>query len=229
MPVFQVDFANSLVGGGVLKSGSVQEEIQFLMSPELIVARLFTERLGDNECLRITGISGRNAPVLAQDTVTTFPGRDLSTIKQNGTCGKVLLRRLLEMKIVDGSPDAKHVSMCISRDDWKRRYRQIVTLDAVDYKRSPREQYTKGSITRELNKAYVGFSGNPKTAVATGNWGCGAFKGDAKLKALIQLMAAAVCERDLAFFTFRNQEQVSDVKRMHQLLNSKRVSVGESF
>lgn len=51
----QVDFASSWIGGGVLSSGLVQEEILFLMSPELIVSRLFTERLADNECLIITG------------------------------------------------------------------------------------------------------------------------------------------------------------------------------
>lgn len=51
----QVDFASSWIGGGVLGSGLVQEEILFLLNPELIVSRLFTEKLGDNECLIITG------------------------------------------------------------------------------------------------------------------------------------------------------------------------------
>lgn len=50
-----MDFAASKVGGGVLGRGLVQEEIRFLQCPELIVARLFTEKLSDNECLKITG------------------------------------------------------------------------------------------------------------------------------------------------------------------------------
>ncbi|XP_072228491.1 poly(ADP-ribose) glycohydrolase [Leuresthes tenuis] len=53
--MLQVDFAASRIGGGVLGSGLVQEEILFLMNPELIVSRLFTEKLTDNECLIITG------------------------------------------------------------------------------------------------------------------------------------------------------------------------------
>ncbi|XP_013882086.1 poly(ADP-ribose) glycohydrolase isoform X2 [Austrofundulus limnaeus] len=53
--MLQVDFASSWIGGGVLDSGLIQEEILFLMNPELIVARLFTEKLADNECLIITG------------------------------------------------------------------------------------------------------------------------------------------------------------------------------
>ncbi|XP_053267230.1 poly(ADP-ribose) glycohydrolase [Pleuronectes platessa] len=53
--MLQVDFASRWIGGGVLGSGLVQEEILFLMNPELIVSRLFTERLADNECLIVTG------------------------------------------------------------------------------------------------------------------------------------------------------------------------------
>lgn len=55
LPFLQVDFASSWLGGGVLGSGLVQEEILFLMNPEMIVSRLFTEKLDDNECLVVTG------------------------------------------------------------------------------------------------------------------------------------------------------------------------------
>jgi len=54
---FQVDFANKLVGGGVLGRGCVQEEIRFVVFPEMIVSRLFTEELADHECLVVTGLS----------------------------------------------------------------------------------------------------------------------------------------------------------------------------
>ncbi|XP_051269085.1 poly(ADP-ribose) glycohydrolase [Dicentrarchus labrax] len=53
--LLQVDFASSWIGGGILGDGLVQEEILFLINPELIVSRLFTEKLSDNECLIITG------------------------------------------------------------------------------------------------------------------------------------------------------------------------------
>ena len=49
--MLQVDFANEHVGGGVLERGSVQEELFFLKCPELIAAKVFTERLADEECL----------------------------------------------------------------------------------------------------------------------------------------------------------------------------------
>ena len=51
----QVDFANKYIGGGVLGRGCVEEEIRFLICPELIVSRLFTEVLEERECLIMTG------------------------------------------------------------------------------------------------------------------------------------------------------------------------------
>lgn len=53
--LLQVDFANKYLGGGVLNYGCVQEEIRFMICPELLITRLFTEQLDDNECLTIMG------------------------------------------------------------------------------------------------------------------------------------------------------------------------------
>ena len=39
----------------MLGRGCVQEEIRFIICPELIVARLFTECLADNEALLVIG------------------------------------------------------------------------------------------------------------------------------------------------------------------------------
>ena len=52
---FQVDFANKYIGGGVLGEGCVQEEIRFVICPELIVSILLTEVLDHNEAVVITG------------------------------------------------------------------------------------------------------------------------------------------------------------------------------
>lgn len=48
------------------------------------------------------------------------------------------------------------------------------------------EQYRPGHVRRELNKLYTGFycDDDPdfSPAIATGNWGCGAFGGDPVFK-----------------------------------------------
>lgn len=51
----QVDFANKYIGGGVLNHGCVQEEIRFVICPELLVSLLFSERMGSNEAILIRG------------------------------------------------------------------------------------------------------------------------------------------------------------------------------
>lgn len=44
-----------MLGGGVLGWGCVQEEIRFVICPELLVSRLFTEKLGPTEALLMIG------------------------------------------------------------------------------------------------------------------------------------------------------------------------------
>ena len=39
----------------MLGRGCVQEEIRFMICPEMIITRLFTEELGDNEVLIMKG------------------------------------------------------------------------------------------------------------------------------------------------------------------------------
>lgn len=53
--MIQVAFWFRNVGGGVLGYGCVQEEIRYIICPELIVSRLFTEQLNSNEALVVTG------------------------------------------------------------------------------------------------------------------------------------------------------------------------------
>ncbi|XP_051530263.1 poly(ADP-ribose) glycohydrolase-like isoform X2 [Myxocyprinus asiaticus] len=195
----QVDFANRFVGGGVTGSGLVQEEIRFLINPELIAARLFTEALDDNECLIITGSEQFSRYSGYSDTYRWDSNHD------------------------DQTP----------RDEWQRRCTEIVAMDALHY-RNFLQQFHPENMTRELNKAYCAFARpGVKTenlsAVATGNWGCGAFGGDTRLKAVLQLMAAAEAHRDLIYFTFGDRELLRDVHNIHTLITHKHATVGSVF
>ncbi|KAJ0034640.1 hypothetical protein Pint_26047 [Pistacia integerrima] len=51
----QVDFANKYIGGGALHRGCVQEEIRFMINPELIAGMLFLPSMADNEAIEIVG------------------------------------------------------------------------------------------------------------------------------------------------------------------------------
>uniref|UniRef100_A0A8C4ML56 poly(ADP-ribose) glycohydrolase n=1 Tax=Equus asinus asinus TaxID=83772 RepID=A0A8C4ML56_EQUAS len=197
--MLQVDFANRFVGGGVTSAGLVQEEIRFLINPELIVSRLFTEVLDHNECLIITGTEQYSEYTGYAETYRWARSHE------------------------DGS----------ERDDWQRRGTEIVAIDALHFRRSL-DQFVPEKIRRELNKAYCGFlrpgvSSENLSAVATGNWGCGAFGGDARLKALIQILAAAVTERDVVYFTFGDSELMRDIYSMHTFLTERKLTVGEVY
>uniref|UniRef100_A0A7N5ZU89 poly(ADP-ribose) glycohydrolase n=1 Tax=Anabas testudineus TaxID=64144 RepID=A0A7N5ZU89_ANATE len=197
--MLQVDFANMYVGGGVTGHGLVQEEIRFLINPELIVSRLFTEALEYNECLIITGTEQYSK---YSGYAESYKWKDSYT---------------------DETP----------RDDWQRRCTEIVAIDALKY-RNFLDQFLPEKMTRELNKAYCGFFRNNAhskhlSAVATGNWGCGAFGGDTRLKALIQLMAAAEAGRDVAYFTFGDAQLMRDVHEMHTFLTERQVTIGQLY
>lgn len=49
--MLQVDFANRFLGGGVLGWGCVQEEIRFVINPEMIVGMLFCESMNLTEAI----------------------------------------------------------------------------------------------------------------------------------------------------------------------------------
>lgn len=197
--MLQVDFANRMVGGGVTGLGLVQEEIRFLINPELIISRLFTEVLEHNECLIITGT----------EQYSQYSGYADSY--------------KWEASHKDETP----------RDEWQRRCTEIVAMDALKYRHYV-EQFHPDKITRELNKAYCGFvrhgvDTQNLSAIATGNWGCGAFGGDTRLKALVQLMAAAEAGRDVAYFTFGDTALMMDVYKLHTFLKDNHVTVGKLY
>ncbi|KAK4881299.1 hypothetical protein RN001_004618 [Aquatica leii] len=191
--LLQVDFANKYVGGGVLGFGCVQEEIRFLICPELLISRLFTEQLGPTEALLIIGAE-RFSKYKGYGDSFTWAGN-----------------------YNDNTP----------YDNYGRRRTSIVAIDALYFGR-PIEQYNSSCILRELNKAYVGFHSRldgQLPAVATGNWGCGAFHGDPNLKSLIQLMACSASRRDLVYFTFGDIELRDKIHEMYLFLAANEVTI----
>jgi len=195
------DFANEYIGGGVLRAGCVQEEILFVIKPECLVSLLLCEKMDTNEAVIITGAE-RYSGYSGYGSSFAWAGN-----------------------FVDESDRAM--------------FGQIAAIDAV-VSSTPRLQFTRASVKRDLNKAYCGFveknrkaelSEHPTLldAVATGNWGCGAFGGNKCLKFLQQLMAAAEAQREIHYYTFRDYKLAEEFRDIYRILLNNSVTVGDLF
>lgn len=114
-------------------------------------------------------------------------------------------------------------------DESRRRLCNVVAIDALNFYAAS-DQYKEELIRRELDKAYVGYYhelNTPAPGIATGNWGCGAFGGNKRLKALIQLMVCCVTCRPMAYFTFGDKELREELLEMHKFLVADGITVGK--
>ncbi|KAF8818150.1 poly(ADP-ribose) glycohydrolase [Cardiosporidium cionae] len=216
----QTDFANKYIGGGVLTHGYLQEEIRFLAYPENLVTLLFTERMSDAESIITVGA----------ERFSDFTGY-AHTFQFSGISKKeATTSSFSTLPPIDGR----------NRPALDDRHRLPVHLTAFDALQNPRKnQYTMTGLLRELRKSFCAFSGDPfeipeKGAslmpVATGNWGCGAFRGDPQLKGLIQWLAASAVGRSVRYFPVKNKEITSLASICEALCQiSSPPTVGEAF
>ena len=201
----QVDFANASLGGGVLDSGMVQEEIRFCICPELMAGMLFMERMDENEAIVISGFE-RFSNYSGYSHSTKFTGdyidRNVSSVNSPST---------------------------------------LIAIDASNYKGNQNDQYNDKAILREFNKAYVGFKQDCQSTetdkkgetfrnfrpIATGNWGCGAFRGDAQLKSFIQWLAASVANCPTLLYHSFEEKDMEDFDNLCQFIRSSNMNVAD--
>ena len=123
-------------------------------------------------------------------------------------------------------------------DENQRIYTDVLALDALSF-RYPKMQFEEAKLTRELRKCLSAFrvanegkasrEEQVKPAIATGNWGCGAFRGDRQLKFLIQLMVASECGRDLVYFTFNDRRTSESLTYLLSCVMEKKLTVGQVY
>ncbi|RNF12021.1 putative poly(ADP-ribose) glycohydrolase [Trypanosoma rangeli] len=225
----QVDFANKVLGGGVLQTGCVQEEIQFVTCPELLLSRLFSEPLLENEVLFMSG-AGRYS--LSEGYASGFRfTRGQSPHVVVSTVGVSTLHEKSVEFVSTPLHDKNDGGAVLMRNSC------IVAMDAVNFHNCVGKQYTASSATREIRKAFVAFKGASDSTlssvysgpVATGNWGCGAFHGDRQLKVMIQWCAASEARRPLIYFTFNDDNLCCQFGPVYEKLQREKWSVGNVF
>ena len=169
---FRVDFANRYLGGASLSHGCVQEEIMFVLCPELNVGRLFCAAMKDTQTIVIQG------------------------------CEQFSLPKGYGWSFSNGGP---YHDPTVTVDGMLQSH--IVAMDAVDYRSSfSQDQYSLPHMLRDINKCYSGFCmEDTPDVIATGNWGCGVFGGDAELKSLLQWISASMAEKSISYFPFDHE------------------------
>jgi len=195
---WEVDFANHDIGGGVTGAGCVQEEIRFMQCPELLVSLLFTDRLDDNESIQITGY------------------RQFNDTRGYGREDRPLQPRFEYAGPHEATEPAHGRSMLV--------------MDASYYAEADwKDQFRWKDIKRELNKARCAFdyTENANWPIVTGHWGCGAFHGNHRLKAYIQLLAAAEADKRVEFCNF-NDRRGPEVRAFIQSIPAE-VPVGKLY
>ena len=209
-PSLKVDFANSYIGGGVLDYGCVQEEILFSIYPEMILSMVLCERMDKNEAITITGPI-RSANYVGYGWGFTFKEEFNEDNKE----------------IMKNDEKIKENDKKLNENLNQRQYihqNMFVAMDALMIFNFY-EQFTSVSITRELNKAFIGFSRNSNETsedlvpVVTGKWGCGEFGGFAPLKILLQWIAASKAGRKIVITTFHDPILLDLEQVMHKFKN----------
>ncbi|CAF0958393.1 unnamed protein product [Adineta steineri] len=195
----QADFANKYIGGGVLGSGCVQEEIRFSICPEMLVSLLVCEVMEDNECIFLIGCE-QYSSYRGYANSFQFDGdyRD-TTLKD--TWGRKWCHLVAMDAIYFRDPSKQYNMKAIDRELIKA-YTSFYPL---------------------------GRGPNYEFGIATGNWGCGAFNGDRYLKAIIQWMAASEAKRPLIYAAYRNKNLVNSFNVVYEYLKDQKATVADLY
>ncbi|CAA2959138.1 poly(ADP-ribose) glycohydrolase 1-like [Olea europaea subsp. europaea] len=247
----EVDFANKYIGGGALFRGCVQEEIRFMINPELIVGMLFLPAMADNESIEIIGTQ-RFCDYTGYASSFCFSG-DYKDVKGVDSMGR-RKTRIIAIDALSRVGKRQYTPECLLRETNK--------AFCGFYDQSSRQQYENLFVDTEFSEAeFDEGNGNPlesstrnlltyfqsvnetssnqpmrvneqkwdddKVGIATGNWGCGAFGGDPEVKAIIQWLAASQALRPFILYYTFGLESSRKLDKVVQWIISQKWNVGE--
>ncbi|KAL8479213.1 hypothetical protein ACS0TY_026183 [Phlomoides rotata] len=217
----EVDFANKYIGGGALSRGCVQEEIRFMINPELITSMLFLSSMADNEAIEIIGAE-RFSNYTGYAKSFRFSGDhvDQKSVDSMG-------RRKTRIVAID--------ALC---DTGNRQYRCGFLLRETNkafcgfFDHQKHQEYQKIFVQNGIENSIssdkeMSMKIEGEIGVATGNWGCGAFGGDPEVKAVIQWVAASQALRPFILYYTFNLEALQKLDVVVKWIVSQGWSVGE--
>ncbi|KAF9964433.1 hypothetical protein BGZ70_006466 [Mortierella alpina] len=219
----QLDFANKNIGGGVLDKGAVQEEIRFVICPELLIARLFTQQLEANEAILIKGAERYSNYIGYSKTFEWYSDhKDLTPRDKLG-------RRMTEICAIDARPFKSRISRL---EQFEKHYLlREINKALVGYRISPINSSEWGMAKASDEDRMKDWDAvNRYRPIATGNWGCGAFGGHLQLKFVLQWIAASICGgfdpqskrlgQDVLYYTFGMQSLADEIEEFVKVIQA---------
>ncbi|CAN0877390.1 Poly(ADP-ribose) glycohydrolase 1 [Linum grandiflorum] len=250
----EVDFANKYLGGGALHRGCVQEEIRFMINPELIAGMFFLPCMEDNEAIEIVGaerfsnytgyassfrFSGDH---MDQKSFDSCRRRKTRIVAIDALCDprtrqyKVdYLLRETNKAFCGFSAGLKCVNHGVERDPCEGNDRvsntNMLQSDELPSTSSDVEMNDADNGSEEVKSFHrIGnchLANEETVGIATGNWGCGAFGGDPELKAMIQWLAASQALRPSIFYYTFGVEALQNLDKVVEWIVSHEWVVGE--
>lgn len=199
----EVDFADEYIGGLSLTDGCLQEEIRFMINPELIAAMLFLPAMSANEAIEIVGA----------ERFSNYKGYDAS-FQYDGDH--------VDNKGIDSM--GRRMSKVIAIDALR-----LGRGGAVQYKHKNLLREVNKAFCGFLDHSKHQQQQAPDTdeGIVTGNWGCGVFGGDPEIKSIIQWVAASQASRSfVSYYTFE-LEKLRNLDQVVELIVSRDWNVGE--
>ncbi|KAF3341763.1 poly(ADP-ribose) glycohydrolase 1-like protein [Carex littledalei] len=231
----EVDFANEYLGGGALLRGCVQEEIRFMINPELIIGMLFMPRMENNEAIEIIGVE-RFSKYMGYASSFRFVGDYVDTKPFDK-----MRRRKTRILAIDAlySPRmAQYEVRCLLREANKAfcgflEHSNYQSSDQNCQESSGTHSSSENSCSNNCNSEYGHEKhedmeiDEDKVGISTGNWGCGAFGGDPEIKSMIQWLAASQANRPFIHYYMFEEPSLEQLKQVTEWIMDHEWTVGD--
>ncbi|CDY19116.1 BnaA04g18560D [Brassica napus] len=212
----EVDFADEYIGGLTLSYDTLQEEIRFVINPELIAGMIFLPRMDANEAIEIVGVE-RFSRYTGYGPSFQYAGdytdeKDFDAFK----------RRKTRVIAIDALPNPGSTQY-----KPERLLREINKAFSGYLHQCKHQAGPPPSSAVESSKRWCMDDHEEKVGVATGNWGCGVFGGDPEVKIMLQWLAISQSGRPfMSYYTFGLQA-LQNVNQVVERIGLQEMNVGE--